>query len=271
MKLEFNPKLVFQDDRNTIYLLDEPGSYLHASAQSKLCGKLKSLSEKNRVIYCTHSHYLLDPEKIPLGNIFVADKDGSGSIKLAAIYNHKGNIIERRSAFQPVLDALRIRPFVLDDLSGPVLITEGIFEYHCLELFKGSRAIKVLPSVGADSIKFYISLMITWSVPFKALWDNDETGRKYVLESHRLFGEEFSRGHMYLLPLVGQQKNRILQNLFGGSDLRMFRNELGIPENTAFEKTILSVFYSPQRTHLVSKVSRETIDNFNLVFELLSL
>lgn len=271
MKLEFNPKIVSQGDRNTIYLLDEPGSYLHASAQTKLCGKLKSLSERNRVIYCTHSHYLLDPEKIPVSSIFVADKDGSGSINLSAIYNHKGNITERRSAFQPVLDALRIRPFVLEDLYGPVLITEGIFEYYCFELFKGARTIKVLPSVGADSIKFYISLMITWSVPFKALWDNDPTGRKHASEARQVFGEEFAREHVYLLPLKRRQKNCILQDLFEGTDLVMFRKELVIPENTSFEKTILSVFYSSARRDLMSKVSQGTRENLDSVFESLSL
>lgn len=271
MKLEFNPKIVSQDDRNTIYLLDEPGSYLHASAQTKLCAKLKNLSEKNRVVYCTHSHYLLDPEKIPLSNIFVADKDGSGNINLISIYNYKGNITETRSAFQPVLDALRIRPFVLETLDSPVLITEGIFEYYCLELFKGSRSIKILPTVGADSIKYYISLMICWSVPFKALWDNDTIGRKHKIDAQKIFGEEFARDRLYLLPLMGCQKNCILQGLFEGSDLRMLRQELGISEKSSFEKTILMVFYSSRRSELMAKVSQKTHDNFTLVFQSLSL
>ena len=86
MKLEFNPKVLSQDDKNTIYLLDEPGSYLHASAQIRLCKKLKNLSSRNRVIYCTHSHYLLDPEIIPISNIVVADKDVASNIKLTPIH-----------------------------------------------------------------------------------------------------------------------------------------------------------------------------------------
>jgi len=61
MKLEFNPKIVQGNTDGTIYLLDEPGSYLHASAQSKLCNKLRMLAKTNKVIYCTHSHYLLNP------------------------------------------------------------------------------------------------------------------------------------------------------------------------------------------------------------------
>src|SRR5262249_13508196 len=97
MKLEFNPKIV-ADGRNTIYLLDEPGSYLHAFAQRKLCRKLKQLSEKNCVIYCTHSHYLLDPETIPFGSITIADKDGNGNATLTPIASYRGPVTENRSA-----------------------------------------------------------------------------------------------------------------------------------------------------------------------------
>jgi len=45
MRLEFNPKVV---EEGTVYLLDEPGSYLHASAQSKLCSKLKPYPKRTR-------------------------------------------------------------------------------------------------------------------------------------------------------------------------------------------------------------------------------
>lgn len=267
MKLEFNPKVISQDDRNTIYLLDEPGSYLHASAQIKLCDKLVNLSQRNRVLYCTHSHYLLSPEKIPLGNIFVAGKDGSGSINLIPVHQFKGNVTETRSAFQPLADALRIRPFALDTLEGPVIITEGIYDYFALELLKGSRSIRVLPSVGADSIKFYVSLMITWSVPFVALWDNDSAGRKHKAEAVTKFSDELASDHFFLIPLVGNQRNRILQDLFNGIDLRMFRTELAISTDTSFEKTLVTLFYSPKRADILAKISAQTKANFDQLLE----
>jgi len=84
MKLEFNPKVAGSSDYESIYLLDEPGSYLHASAQRKLCQKLRDLSNDNKVLYCTHSQYLLDPDIIPLNSIKIAEKDGHGKINLYA-------------------------------------------------------------------------------------------------------------------------------------------------------------------------------------------
>jgi predicted ATPase len=51
IKLEFNHKLNGSEN-NAIYLLDEPGSYLHPNAQLMLCEKIKKLSENNKVVYC---------------------------------------------------------------------------------------------------------------------------------------------------------------------------------------------------------------------------
>jgi hypothetical protein len=270
MKLEFNPKVVSDDDRNTIYLLDEPGSYLHASAQSKLCHKLSLLSERNRVVYCTHSHYLLNPEVIPLSAIHVADKDGNGNVTLVPIHEHRGNILERRSAFQPVLDALRIKPFLLDLSHNRVIIVEGIFDYYALELFRQNRPIGFLPSMGAESIKFYVSLMIAWQVNFRALWDADQAGRKAKHDAETHFGSNIASEAFHLLP-APEGTDRLMQDLFDGGDLRLFRQELGIALDSSFEKTIAAVFFSPRRGELISRVSSSTRSSFETLFDLLSL
>ena len=45
---------------NTLFLLDEPASNLHASAQERIKDVLKKLCDNSQVIYSTHSPYLLD-------------------------------------------------------------------------------------------------------------------------------------------------------------------------------------------------------------------
>ncbi|HEX5702918.1 MAG TPA: AAA family ATPase [Pyrinomonadaceae bacterium] len=269
MKLEFNPKVVDEGD-NTVYLLDEPGSFLHASAQSKLCSKLKQLSNRNKVLYCTHSHYLLDPEVIPLSTIKVADKDGNGNIQLISIHEHSGNILERRSAFQPIIDALHIKPFLLDLTQDRVILTEGIYDYYALEMLKQGRNVNILPSVGADSVRYYISLMIAWHVSYCVLWDNDDSGRRSRARAEEMFGEEMARRHFFLLPLE-RSKNRILQNLFTGNDIRMIKNELDIPNNSSFQKVIATLFYHARKVEIVGRLSKETKKNFETVFEGLKL
>ena len=50
----------------------------------------------------------------------------------------------------------------------------------------------------------------------------------------------------------------MLQNLFSGTDMKMIRKELEIPINTAFEKTILMLYFSDKKKDIVSKISNET-------------
>lgn len=271
MKLEFNPKVFEFSQTNAIYLLDEPGSYLHAAAQSKLCTKLRQLSQHNAVIYCTHSHYLLDPNIIPLSSIRVAEKTSNGEVRLISIHEHKGDVLERRSAFQPVVDALQIKPFLLDLTASFVVLVEGISDFYALEMFKGNRTINILPSVGADSILYYISLMIAWRIEYRALWDSDAAGLKSMARAEEKFGEIEAAGRFFALPLPSGTKSRILQNLFDGSDLVMIRTRLEIPPTTSFDKTVATLFYSSKRSEILNEIGSQTRAEFEKLFDWLRL
>lgn len=273
MKLEFNPKIVASGSEvRSIYLLDEPGSYLHAFAQKKLCLKLRQISEKNSVIYCTHSHYLLDPDAIPISSIVIADKDSSGDITLTRMIEYRGAITDNRSALQPVLDALQIKPYSLDLIhTQTTVIVEGMYDYYLLEMLRGDRQIAILPSVGAGSIKFYISLMIAWQVKFRALWDNGPEGRKKFSDAEELFGSEISRRCLRLLPATSADGKRIMQNLIDGSDIVRLRDELQIAKESSFERVVLALFYSSRRNELVQQFSQETLANFDELFTSLSI
>ena len=265
MKLEFNSKVV--SGVPPLYLLDEPGSYLHAFAQRKLCVKLRHISKKSWVAYCTHSHYLLDPEVIPITSVQIAEKDGTGSISLTPITSYQGDTAPNRSALQPLYDALQIKPFALDIPSTTMtIITEGIYDYFALELFRGDRNISFLPSVGADSIKYYISLMIAWCIDFRALWDNDQEGLTKKQQATDKFGEVVAQKHFRTLTANGHENRCIMQDLFEGADILMIRCELELPKDCSFEKTLQSLFYSTKRHEIVDKFGPQTRSNFEKIF-----
>jgi energy-coupling factor transporter ATP-binding protein EcfA2 len=58
--------LVESDDghKDAILLLDEPGLHLHPTAQQELIAFFEKLSEKNQILYSTHSPFLIDGENI---------------------------------------------------------------------------------------------------------------------------------------------------------------------------------------------------------------
>jgi len=63
--------------RNTVLLLDEPGLHLHASAQEDLLGVLAKLSEKDQVIYATHSPFMIDLDALDKVSILTETPQGS--------------------------------------------------------------------------------------------------------------------------------------------------------------------------------------------------
>ncbi len=267
MKLEFNPKVRSMDDKDTIYLLDEPGSYLHSSAQAKLCEKLASLSQSNVVIYCTHSHYLLDPDKIPLSYIKIAQKSGDGSVKLVSLPEYKDDQKDKRLAIQPIIDALKIKPFITDFNFEYLCIVEGIYDYYIFEMFQGeSHNLKFLPAVNADSVKYFISIAIGWRVQYVAMWDNDVEGKKEFAKAQGFFGEQESKRFLLLPSENPRKKSFILQDLFAGGDLKMIKQELELPSNAAFEKTILMLYFSPKRKEIMNKISDDTKKTVKYVY-----
>ncbi len=263
MKLEFNPD-VAGDYNNAIYLLDEPGSYLHPFALSKLCKKLKSLSENNIVIYCTHSHYLLNPEIIPINKVNVVSKNSLGQVQLEPYYQHKSTRTKSiNTAFQTIHDALYIKPFDLDLNHRKIIIVEGIYDYYAFSLFKISDNIGILPGKGADSLIQFISLMIAFEIEFRVLWDNDKEGNLGKEKAESYFGTEISQKHFFTL-IAGK---RILQDVFEGSDLKQLRIQLKLDDSTSFERVITSLFYHKNKQSLVHSISQKTKDNFSNIFK----
>lgn len=262
MKLEFNPKVAGSSGYESIYLLDEPGSYLHASAQRKLCQKLRDLSKDNKVLYCTHSQYLLAPDIIPLNSIKIAEKDGYGKIELFSIHDYKGTFKTKKATFQPLMDALQVNPFIADFDRDNVLIVEGICDRYAIDMLKGSCDIKILPAVNADSAIYLISLMIAWQVNYRVLWDNDREGIKSKEKAEDYFGTNESNEKFVLLPKLGRSRKTILQDLFCGEDVVMIKEVLNMPRNTSFEKTLTTLYYSSERNSIVENISPNTKMNF---------
>jgi AAA ATPase domain len=258
MKLEFNPKVRSLDDTDTIYLLDEPGSYLHSSAQTKLCEKLAFLARKNVVIYCTHSHYLLDPDKIPLSYIKIAQKGKDGGVGLTTLLEYNDAKNDKKLAIQPIIDALKIKPFLTDLNHEKICITEGIYDYYVFEMFKETtHNIKMMPAVNAESIKYFISIAIGWKLKYVAMWDNDDEGRKEYQKAVNFFGESESKKFI-LLPTEEKRNKTILQDLFDGVDLNLIRTNLELPTNTSFEKTIMLLYFSPDEESIISQMTGDT-------------
>lgn len=66
---------------NNVFLIDEPGIYLHINAQKELRDLFENLSaHSNQIIYTTHSRFLIDVNKMHRIRLVIKDEEGNSHI-----------------------------------------------------------------------------------------------------------------------------------------------------------------------------------------------
>ena len=202
IKSEFNPKKAdLSESKGVIFLLDEPGSYLHVSMQERLCVKLAELSKTSIVIYCTHSHNLLKPEYIENANIRVCHKETSGNILMQKISDYATNTKvskDRKAlAFEPIYHVLGVSDILINGTKRNVLLTEGINDFYTFQMFKNDEIdLSFLPSTNANHIQYNIPTFLACERKFMCLYDYDKEngeGNKEWKKLKNLFGEEIEQ------------------------------------------------------------------------------
>lgn len=266
MKLEFNPK-VTGNKANTIHLLDEPGCYLHANAQEKLCVKLSELSKGNGVvIYCTHSHKLLDPDKIPLNSIHIVSKSTNKIISLTPLPEFK-TTGQKINAIQPVLEALQLSLHDFIDRDKPVIAVEGIYDKYAISLFMpDSDQYWIYPGTSAPSIIKTIQLLNAFSVNYMALWDNDPEGRKSYGEARKFFGD-WETEKFDFLQTRAEGKDRKMEQMFEATDLEKIKIGLKLPDNAHYESIVGGLFHAKTKLQksIKDELSENTKNNFRVL------
>lgn len=264
MKIQFSPKQNNND--NAIFLLDEPGSYLHETAQNELCKKLVEISkEEGIVIYCTHSPQLLNPEYIPLNSINIVAKTKS-KISCSSIGNAKTSSL-KTSAFQPVYEALQIPEFKFINKEQKIVVVEGTYDKYALEMFSNLKNdVVFFGSANAKSIRDNIQYFIAFNIPYMALWDNDGAGQTHFENAKKEFGE-FESKNFYLLPDIHNKGKVRMEEMFEENDMLIINDILELPSNSSYTITMGTLYYSKNREKILkeikSKISPKTISSFS--------
>ena len=247
MKIKYNPKSSGSNN-DIIYLLDEPGSYLHTYAQEKLCNMIKNISNKDgKVIYCTHTHHLLDPKYIPSKYIYIVKKDKDKEIELKKINEIKLDF-KKNIELQPVYEALGISDWDFFTQSQKILLVEGIHDKYALDVFTdfSTNGYVIMPCVNAESIYNNLPRMIAYGKKYNALWDNDDEGNLYFEKAKKSFGIIESKNLFVLPNLYGKKKVR-MEEMFEKEDFSMMRNLLEMPENSSYSNIMTSLISSDDK------------------------
>ena len=180
LKTEFRKKRLSLDHGQTLYLIDEPGSNLHSTAQSNMVHDFRTLSSDSVVIYTTHSQHLID--KANLSNVYIVKPKGE-SIHAERFQDYvKGKKIDT-TFYQPIIDALEVQPFSLDMSWNKALVVEGVSDYTAYRLLFESVLKKkldfvIMPGTSASNLGTLLSLHIGWGAKVMTLLDYDNAGRE---------------------------------------------------------------------------------------------
>ncbi len=171
-------------ERPILYLLDEPGVYLHVNAQKQLVNLFSHLCEGgNQVIYTTHSPYMIDGSNI--FNVRAVEKGVDGLSKIfRSIQSYNLTKETRVETLTPLTQALgmdlkyNIGPqydklnVVVEGVTDCMYIT-AMMEHLDIEEEKRPN---ILPCVGVDAVHLIVSILIGWGCEYKVVVDYDTQG-----------------------------------------------------------------------------------------------
>lgn len=178
--------ILANDLRNTnvIFLLDEPGVYLHVNAQRELLRLFYYLCKNdNQVVYSTHSPYMIDSNNII--NVRAIEKDEKGNTNIYnTAYDNKFNTASKRETLSPLVQAIGadLRFNIGPQGEKMNIVTEGITDYmyytSMLYYFNvpEDKMPYIIPSVGAGNVNVIVSILIGWGCDFKVILDYDKAG-----------------------------------------------------------------------------------------------
>lgn len=173
--------------KNSLILLDEPGSSLHVIAQKELLNLLLKI-DNYQIIYTTHSPYMIDINH--LENIRLICKEQYSVITNGINNSKKSGSISYKETITPIIEAIGSS---INYNFGPApnkinLVVEGITDYYYINSFMDYLEIKddqkpnVIPCIGATNESNIVSILTGWGYKYKCLLDNDSEGIK-VYES----------------------------------------------------------------------------------------
>lgn len=264
IKLKFNPNYTKKKE-NTIFLLDEPGSYLHSAAQKELLKELQRVSKNNTIIYCTHSQYLLNPEVIQLGSIKIASKKES-IITLTDFGKHSDK--KDKGALSPIYNALNIN--FANDFLGKIVITEGVTDFFLFTMLQNhtkeiGKDWKFIASSGAGQSGTLISLALTYASKFIVLLDNDSAGKEAKKKYMKEFGE-FIESNIFMYQ---SSKDKFeLENYLSKVDVLKLQSITGT-EDLKRSLGFLYYDFKEQQKDFIKKLDKETTGNLKEIFEIL--
>ena len=165
-----------KEDVPNVILIDEPGLFLHAKAQENILSTLEESAKEVQLIFCTHSPYLLEADKLNRVRLVHRTKKSGTQIE------NKIHALADKETLTPILTAiglgLNAGIAALDKINN--VVVEGSSDFYYLNAFKkiiNKDRVNFVFGGGAGNMPFVGTILHGWGCKVVYLYDNDQ-GKK---------------------------------------------------------------------------------------------
>jgi len=259
------------EDKANVLLIDEPGLFLHASAQRDIYKRLLDSSAKSQILFTTHSPYLINSQDLHL--IRLVSKD---NINIGTEISNKVHAKADKETLTPILTAIGL------ELNGGIqhfhlvnnVVVEGQSDVFYLNAFKGifkEETFHFIFGGGSSNMGSIGTILSGWGCNVIYLYDKDQGMRdgQKILKKNWHVKKEF-------IASISESSGTI-EDLFSKEDFKKFileNEELTYEESNSdyikvckSDKVLLSKIFLTSVSKYQVELSQVTIDNFRQVFE----
>lgn len=266
--------------RPVVYVLDEPGIFLHVNAQNELKTMFQEQAAGgSQIIYTTHSPYMIDSKYAALRAITKL-----GDSEFSSIHNsvhsqvfHEGKALDTLTPIAAAL-GMDLKYGFAPSQDKLNVVTEGITDQIYLltmaqYLQEDLDGICITPSTGANNVKHLCSILMGWGFRFLALFDFDAEGRRCANELCKDLNLSIGTTITFLKDITPHDYQKVssidaddavmIERLIAETDRNAFNIDLFAQKD---QKKIAALKFSDAVLIDGNTVSEETENNFRALF-----
>ena len=275
------------EDKEVLFLFDEPAANLSQKAQRQLLKSLENISKKCTIIYTTHSQYLINPHW--LENAFVVTNEAlinenqdfynpkCTNIKLERYRNFVNSNPQQVSYFQPILDVLEYAPSELEICKSGIIL-EGKNDYYTLNYFfkviLNKQEIQLIPGMNCTNSDTLISLYSGWGKDFLLLLDSDEAGEEGKKRYKNIFGPLVENKIFTFSDIDSVWKKKNMESILDNKEKLKIQQEIfptskKYSKNT-YNKAIQELLMTNRKIEISDEIKNKFIKIYDFLDNLIS-
>ncbi len=233
LQLKANSMDRINQDKKLIYLIDEPGSCLHANAQKDALKLFEDIKSENiQIIYTTHSPYFLNIDK--LYRIIAVQRNENSLLSDTKILDIHKLGTANCDTLTPLYTVMGIdfsHQNVIKKKNNILLEEISAFYYlkAFMTLIKSKKQFQLIPVNGTSEIERFIYLFIGWGLDYYVVFDDEPSSRKvYNNLKQKLFENDNDKISQKIHKIKGCKG---IEDIFSTSD---FKKNILLKENIKY-------------------------------------